>query len=133
MSGEIKPQEIKETDEVTEFFGEPISIYTSAEAQGDGVLIAIDHPLINTVINYITRTVFTECIEPFVIEGHWQQFTKNKEQYEHILLVRLLMDIMKILIKRKPDWMHEIEVRGWKFWVVLNETNKYTVMFPGDY
>lgn len=127
MAGKIEEQDI------TEFYGEPISVYTSAEAEEDGVLISITHPLINQVINYITRTVFTECIEPFAKDGIWEQFAKSKEAYEHILLIRLLMDVLKIIIKKKPDYLYEIQVRGWKLWVVLNETNKYTVMFPQDY
>lgn len=50
------------SNEITEIFGEAISTYTSEQATEDGILIKVDHP----VINFITHTVFEQCIEPFI-------------------------------------------------------------------
>jgi hypothetical protein len=34
---------------------------------------------------------------------------------------------------KKADWFYSVEVRGWKFFVTMNEMGKFTIMFPEDY
>lgn len=108
-------------DEITEFFGEPISTYTSEQAVEDGFLVETKHP----IINYMTAHVFRECIESFEILGHRNI---GKE-----LIDKLLSSALVEMQKLKKDWFYSIEARGWKFFIAQNETGKYTLMFPEDY
>lgn len=144
-----------EKDKFTEFWGEPISVYTSNQAEEDGILVSTGHPL----INYITHTVFERCIEPFIessiktklslsnnpvneiIEVGNKAFVINlkisdadKKKSEQELIKKLLDSaIIEIQKLKRQDWMYEIECRGWKLWVCQNETGGYTLMFPEDY
>ncbi len=124
-----------EEDEFTKFWGEPISIYTSVMAEQDGILIQTGHPF----INYITRTVYDRCIQPFAVDGMWEQFAESQIAYE-VELTKKLIDsavdeIRKQYLKsgKKADWFYSVEARGWKFFVAQNETGKFTLMFPEDY
>lgn len=124
-----------EKNDLIEFFGEPISVYTSSQAEEDGILVATGHPL----INYITRTVYERCIAPFSIDGLWEQFAPSKEKYERKLISKLIestiLEIQKQYLKanKKEDWFYSVEVRGWELFVSQNETGKFTAMFPEDY
>jgi hypothetical protein len=144
-----------EKDAFTEFWGEPISVYTSEQAESDGILIKVDHPQ----INYITHTVWETCIEPFIesmvmtdrslsnklrfevvdvgeksivmpLKITEQENTKAVEKLIGKLLASVVDEIRKI---NKPDWFFAIQVRGWKFFVAMNETGKFTCMFPEEY
>lgn len=120
-------------NDITSFFGEPIS--TSSQAEKDGILVATGHPL----INYITRTVYERCISLFSNEGMWEQFASSKEKYERKLISKLIesviLEIQKQYLKanKKEDWFYSVKVRGWKLFVSQNETGKFTLMFPEDY
>jgi hypothetical protein len=117
-------------DDITEFFGEPISTYTSEQAEQDGILVATGNP----AINYVTATVFHRCIEACVIDGIWQLSAPTKEEYTKMLLDRLIGSaIAEVKRLKRQDWLYEIDCRGWKLWVVQNETGKFTLMFPEDY
>ena len=107
-------------NDITDFFGESISVYTSKQAEEDGILVATGHLL----INYMTHTVFDRCIEPFVTEDIDEASLTKK------LIEDAIFEIKKI---NKPDWMYAIKVRDWKLWVCQNETGAYTIMFPEDY
>jgi hypothetical protein len=119
-----------ERDELIEFFGEPISVYTSNQAEDDGILVSTGHSL----INYITRTVFDRCIEPFTIDGLWEQYASSKEAYSKKLMMKLINSaILEIQTLNWQDWFYNIEVRGWDLFCAQNETGSYTLMFPEDY
>jgi len=112
-------------NDITDFFGEPISVYTSVQAEADGILVKIDHQL----INYITASVFEKCIRPFV-----------KEDGDEKILVKKLIDIAivemkKIYIKRgkKEEWFYSFQIKDVKFFCAQNETGKFTLMLPSDY
>jgi hypothetical protein len=114
---------MSEKDEFTEFWGKPISVYTSNQAEEDGLLVSTGHPL----INYITHTVFERCIKPFVTEDICEAKLIKE------LIESAIFEIKKF---KQPDWMYSITVRGckgWKLWVCQNETSGYTIMFPEDY
>ncbi len=122
-------------DDITEFFGEPISVHTSQQAEQDGILVQTGHKL----ISYMTHTVYERCIKPFALDGMWEQFAESQNAYE-VELTRKLIDSVVTEIKKqylknnkKADWFYSIEARGWKFFVAQNETGKYTLMFPEDY
>ena len=124
-----------EKDDITAFFGEPISVYTSVQAEQDGILIQTGHKL----INYMTRTVYDRCIQPFAVDGMWEQFAESQIAYE-VQLTRKLIDsavdeIKKQYLKsgKKADWFYALEVRGWRLFCAQNETEKFTLMFPEDY
>lgn len=144
------------TNEVTEFFGEVISKYTSDQAEEDGILVKTDNP----IINHVTRTVWDKCIEPFieasamtklslsnkpmseVIEVGKKSFIVNikitEEQKKSAAkqLLKKLLDtaIIQIKAQNREDWLYTLkDCRGWELWVAQNETGKFTLMFPEDY
>lgn len=121
------------TNDLEEIFGKVIYKYTSEQAEEDGVLISIQNPLINTVINYITRNAFSQCIEPFL--ENWKDYARSKDAYASQLVNKLLFDAIKEMMRqgKKPDSFYSVEVRGFKFFIGLNETGRYTIMLPEDY
>lgn len=95
-------------NDITDFFGEPISVYTSVQAEQDGILIQTGHQF----INYMTRTVYDRCIKPFAIDGLWEQFAESQIAYE-VQLTRKLIDSAIIEIRKqylkadkKADWFY---------------------------
>ena len=107
-------------DEITEFFGNPISIYTSEQACEDEILIKTGHPL----INYMTTNLHSKLIEPFVTENMDEAtLTKN-------LIDSTIIEIKKI---NKPDWFYCIHIKGYKLFVAQNETSGWTIMSQEDY
>ena len=114
-------------DEFTEFFGEPISIYSSEMAEADGILISIKHPF----INYITHSVFEKCIYPYVMDGDKSQTDKLVNNLIHSVIVEVKKQYLKA--NKKPDWFYSVEVKDSKFFVAMNETEKFTLMLPSDY
>ncbi len=122
-----------EKNELTEFFGDPISIYTDSQALEDGILVATGHPL----ITYITSNAYHKCIEEFAVDGIWEQFADSKEKYERKLLSTLIasviLEIQKQYIKdKKADTFYSVTARGWKFFIAQNEVG-FTMMLPEDY
>ena len=121
---------VNEKNDLTGFFGKPISIYTSSQAEIDGILVATGHKL----INYVTRAVFERCISPFAVDGLWGQFASSKEAYGKHLLAKLIESaIIEIRKLKRQDWFSNVEVRGWDLFCAQNETGGYTLMFPGDH
>ena len=119
-----------EKDEFSEFWGEPISVYTSSQAEEDGILVATEHRL----INYATRTVFERSISPFAIDGLWEKFASSKEAYEKHLLAKLIESaILEVQKLKRQDWFYNINIRGWDLFCAQNETGGFTLMFPEDY
>lgn len=148
---------MNEKDDIISFFGEPLSVYTSEQATEDGILIKTGHPL----INYITATVYSKCIEPFIeplvmtkrslsnkpisetIEVGKKTFIVNvkitdaeTKQAEKELLDKLIASaILEVQKLHRQDWLYALDdCRGWKdLWVVQNESGGYTLMFNSDY
>lgn len=145
-------------NEVTDFFGEPISVYTSDQAEEDGILIKVNNPY----INFITRTVFDRCIEPFIDTGVMTERSlkgkdallilpigksekvvcievkptrEEKDRMTTKLLDKLINSALDEIRKiNKPDWMYDLkDCRGWNLWACQNEAGKFTLMFPEDY
>ena len=93
-------------------------------AEQDGILIQTGHKL----INYMTRTVYDRCIQPFALDGMWEQFAESQIAYEVKLTRKLIYsavdEIRKQYIKanKKADWFYSIEARGWKLFVDYKKT-----------
>lgn len=142
-------------EEFKKFWGEPMSIYTSSDAEADGILIKVDHPQ----INYITHSVFETCIEPFIEPSIiTDRSLSNKLRFEVVdvgersfviplkiteqekaeavkkLIGKLLASVVgEIRKNNKPDTFYAFEIRGWKFFLAMNEYEKFTLMLPEDY
>ena len=43
------------------------------------------------------------------------------------------LEVMKIQREKGTDWFYKVKVNGLDFFVVLNETSAYPLMFPEDY
>jgi hypothetical protein len=132
-----------EKDDITSFFGEPISIYSSEMAEADGILVATGHKL----INYITIAVYSKCIEPFIDSLAITKLSSankpiseltdaDKKKAERELINRLIASaILEVQKLNRNDWLYALDdCRGWKdMWVVQNETGLWTLMFSSDY
>jgi len=119
-------------DNVKELFGKPISVYTSDQAEDDGFLVRIK----DNDINYMTRSVFDECIDKFLIkddDGNVLNGFPTALNLMYKLISSVKAEVVKIQNEKGLDWFYSIEARGWKFFVCQNETGKYTLMFPEDY
>ena len=121
-----------EDKKIKEIFGEPISVYTSDQAEDDGLLIKVK----DSDINYMTRAVYFDCIDKFLIKDEDGKILKG--QQPAIVLINKLIGsakqaVIEIQKTKGTDWFYSIEARGWKFFVCQNETGKYTLMFPEDY
>jgi len=125
----------QETKDIKEIFGEPISVYTSEQAEDDGFLVRVAG---SKHINFLTDGVYTKCIEPFIIkdiEGHILRGFSVKA------LMKKLVSRIETVIYQKvqedkavaDDWFYSVEASGWKFFVAQNETGMFTVMFPSEY
>lgn len=112
-------------DEITEFFGEPISVYTSNQAEEDGILVSTGHPL----INYITTNLHSKLIEPYIVEG------VNEADLIKNLLNGAIVEMKKIYLAsgKKEDWFYSFKIEGYMLFCCLNETSKFTLMMPEDY
>ena len=122
-----------EKDDLTSFFGDPISIYNDKMAEEDGILVPTGHPL----INYITANAYHRCIEEFSKDGMWEQFASSKEKFERKLLAKLIasviIEIQKQYLKdKKADTFYSVTARVYKFFVEANE-NGFTLLFPEDH
>jgi hypothetical protein len=123
---------MNEKDDLTEFFGEPISVYSSEMAEADGILISIQHPF----INYITHSVFEKCIYPYVMDENKDQTDTLVKNLIHLVILEIKKQYLKA--NKKMDWFYEVVVKDFKsndcrLFVAQNETGKYTAMLPSDY
>jgi hypothetical protein len=122
----------KEEDEFTAFWGEPVSIYTSSDAEADGILIAVKHPF----ISHLTHSVFETCIYPYVMDSDKDQTDKLVNNLIHQVILEIKKQYLKA--NRKMDWFYEVVVKDFKsndcrLFVAQNETGKFTIMIPSDY
>ena len=123
---------MKDKDDLKELFGKPISVYTSDQAEDDGWLVKVK----DNDINYMTRSVFDECIDKFLIkddDGNVLDYSPKLSNLMYKLISSVKAEVVKIQNEKGLDWFYSIEARGWKFFVCQNETGKYTLMFPEDY
>lgn len=129
---------IKIDDDIKKIFGEPISVYLSDQAEEDGFLVKVK----DSHFNYMTRRVWDECIEPFVIkddDGKPMVIPGIDNTYRAMikkLLGRVKQTIFNQIIdgKAKPDdWFYKVETSGWTFFVEQNETGKFTLLFPDEH
>jgi hypothetical protein len=121
-----------------EVFGEPISVYTSAQAEEDGYLVRTG----DKDINYMTREVYQKMVEAKLPD---QEIVEGMNSLERALVqarryalfrgvvIGAKLEVMKIQREKGTDWFYKVKVNGSDFFVVLNETSAYTLMFPEDY
>ena len=121
-------------------FGEPISVYTSAQAEEDGLLVKTG----DRVINYMTRAVYYRMVEAKVPEPEpdvkakmtaLDIFLIDAKRYAIFrgLVVGAKIEVLKIQKEKRRDWFYKIALDGQDYFVAQNETGAYTLMFPEDY
>ena len=101
-------------------FGEPISIYTDAEALEDGLLVAITG---HGAVNRVTQAVFAAFAS-----------RTGDAEAEDFDITRLITAIRQMLALT-PDgggW-RTAEIDGKTLWLIPNEVSGLTLMFPEDY
>ena len=104
-----------------DLFGEPISVYTDAQALDDGVLVAVPG---EGGVNRVTRAVFdhfTESLGASTITGT-------------VTNIGPLMDAVRAMLAIDPDdgWRMG-DYAGKRLWLIPNEVDGLTLMFPEDY
>ena len=109
------------SDQMDDFFGEPISTYTDQQALQDGVLVAVPG---DGGVNRVTRAVFdhfTEALGTSPITGP-------------VANIGPLMDAIRAMLAIEPDdgWRTG-DYQGKRLWLIPNEVGGLTLMFPGDY
>jgi hypothetical protein len=111
---------------LTEFYGEPISIYTDADALGDGVLIDVSDLGVSfqgMPINRFTRSVWVDWRDEFQPSG--QTLPKNALQ-QH-LRAKLQAALQSAVYKGDLWTLPE------RLWLIENEVEGWTLMYPQDY
>ena len=107
--------------QIDEFFGEPISTYTDAQALQDGVLVAVPG---EGAVNRVTRAVFdrfTESLGTSPITGS-------------VANIGPLMDAIRATLQIKSnDGWRTGKYDGKELWLIPNELGGLTLMFPEDY
>jgi len=107
-----------------DFWGEPISVYLSEDAELNGILIRV----FDQNINYLTVGVYNRCIEPFLDEEK-----TNEADLISKLVSSVKREAIKIQKTKGLDWFYDVSARGWRLFLVQNDTGKYTLMFPEEY
>ena len=102
-----------------DIFGEPISVYSDAQAIEDGFLIAIDGP---GRVNRATGAVFDHFAQP-IGDPRFRVFDLTP-----------LMDAIRAILKVEPDDGWRVgDYQGKRLWLIPNELGGLTLMFPEDY
>src|SRR5206468_8678052 len=109
------------SNQIDEFFGEPIYTYTDQQALQDGVLVAVPG---DGGVNRVTRAVFdhfTESLGTSPITGSVANITP-------------LMDAIRAMLRIEPvDGWRVGEYQGRELWLIPNEVEGLTLLFPEDY
>lgn len=106
---------------VEEFFGQPVSTYTDAQAVEDGVLASLDG--VRGQNNRVTRALWDELSATF-----------GGGALEIIDLTRILAlwDTMEALEPDQDGWRVR-QIDGRTYWMVPNEIGGLTLMNPSDW
>lgn len=112
-----------------DYYGEPISKYTSEQATDDGFLLDL-----STLPLKPKNGVFSHITTNLLGKGYWNQDkTLNIPN-----IIDLLNQALRIMRLRAKDWFYsgKIELPSGveqKIFIAQNETGKYTIMLPEDY
>ena len=116
LMDEMAATETWSTDSLDEGFGEPISVYSDAEAVEDGFLISFTGP---EGLNRITRAVFNH-------------FTR--EMGPGVTDITALTSAIEAMLQITPDDGWRVGTSAGKtLWLIPNEVGGLTLMFPDDY
>lgn len=102
-----------------DIFGEPISVYTDAQALEDGVLVSVPG---EGRVNRVTRAVFDHFVKPI-----------GDPQY-NVMDILPMTEAIRVMLTIAPDdgW-RVFEYQGVTLWLIPNEVRGLTLMFPEDY
>jgi hypothetical protein len=107
--------------DLTEFFGEPISIYTDAQALEDGVLV--DASMLGVsfkavLINRVTQHVWSDL----------EQFFKSDSGASLETMANALRTKCNMAAYRGGIWILPPNL-----WLIENEVGGWTMLYPDDY
>ena len=123
-------KENPEAKEQREFFGEPVSIYTSNEAVEDGLLFDLDQ----VTSRYFKNSPFNLATTNLLSKGY---LTEDKVNVPN--MIDLIMAANKIISKMPPGDRFasgRIELPNGdkqQIFIAQNETGRFTIMLPEDY
>ena len=102
-----------------DIFGEPISVYTDAQAIEDGFLVQITG---EGSVNRVTRAVYDHFVQP-IGDPRFQMWD-----------VTPLMAAIRAIRALEPDDGWRVgDYQGKRLWLIPNEVGGLTLMFPEDY
>ena len=109
---------------MTEYFGEPISTYSIENAIEDGVLVRVGDQFPNCL--------FTSAVMVKIAE----EVAKGRRTYEQVAFP-LMMDVINVGKANAGESKYtgddlDGNVTGETLWFAMNELNGITVMFPSD-
>jgi hypothetical protein len=125
--------EMSKDKRVDDFWGEPVSVYTSDQATEDGILFDLDlmqqcrtrgYP---SPLKYVTTNLLSK--------GYWNE----NETLNIPNIIDLITQALRIFDKKpKDDWFVSgmIELPSGakqKIFIAQNETGRFTAMLPEDY
>lgn len=120
--------------DLTEIFGDPISVYTSDEAVDDGMLVEAAPDQYGPKILF-TRAVFDAVWPPELVDNDDDRHPDGRTYLQRA--IPLIQDALLICRGRPNDhlWTAGLEgnVTGRDVWIGLNERGGITLMFPEDY
>jgi hypothetical protein len=111
---------------MTEIFGEPIDCYTDADALSDGVLIDVTDLGVHfggRPVNRFTRSVWFDWQDEFQPIGQ----TLPKNALHHHLRAKLQAALLSAIYKGDIWTLPE------RLWLIENEVEGWTLMYPQDY
>ena len=109
------------SDQMDEFFGEPISTYTDQQALADGVLVAVPG---DGGVNRVTRAVF----------DHFAESLGTSPITGPVANITPLTDAIRAMlqIESNDGWRTGVH-QGKELWLIPNEVGGLTLMLPEDY
>jgi hypothetical protein len=111
---------------ITEFYGAPISVYTDEDALQDGVLIDVTELGVHfggMPINRFTRSVWFDWRDEFQPIGQ----TLPLNALHHHLRAKLQAALQSAVYKGDIWTLPE------RLWLIENEIEGWTLMYPSDY
>lgn len=123
---------------MTEFYGEPISVYTDQDAIDDGCLVVVDKDRFPGCL--FTQAVYAAIMEKVRqnIEHHGGIDVDTAQAYRQVA-IPLMMDVIAVTQnpKNAGESMYtgndlDGNVTGRTLWFAMNGIGGITVMFPED-
>ena len=121
---------IKQAEQLKEFYGEPVSVYTREQAIEDGGLVDVSELARQarfTAPLCITRGVHAKCTPP---KGSYNDYTGRL--WDVLRMARYGFKLNKG-DRSISKFVVKIERKNEQMWLAFNDYEGFTIMFPDEY